>query len=81
MKTRMPKSPVFWPRRWLCARQQGAELPSEENQGLERQTNLPPSYLSSSNKGVYCSKKEEMGKTEMIKEKWNLGISEKRTHI
>ena len=62
MKTRMPKSPVFWPSRWLCARQQGAELPSEENQGLERQTNLPPSYLSSSNKGVYCSKKEEMGK-------------------
>ena len=42
--------------KWLRARGQGARVLCEGNQGTERQINPPPSYASSCNKGVYCSR-------------------------
>ena len=42
--------------KWLRARGQGARVLSEGNQGTERQINPPPSYASSCNKGIYCSR-------------------------
>ncbi|VCW97145.1 unnamed protein product [Gulo gulo] len=52
------KARPVWPSRWLCARGQGARVPSEENQSPERQINLPLFYLWSCKEGVDCLKKK-----------------------
>ena len=56
--THRVKTRPVWPSRRLCARGKRAQVLSQGDQGPDRQINPLPSYLSSSNKGVYCSKKK-----------------------
>ena len=53
------KTRPVWPSRQLHARGKRARVLSEEDQGRERQINPLPSCLSSSNKGIYCSKQNK----------------------
>ena len=68
------KTRPVWLSRWLCAGQQGAGVLSEENQGPEKQTNPPPSYLSSGDKGVSCSKKKKKKRLKLTPSKISIYI-------
>lgn len=99
----MPKSAIFWKSSSMLASSlqdqgtvaepcasyvlEGKKLEFWGKTRSEKQINPPSFYLSSSNKGAYCSKKgkegmkegRREGKREGKKEGWRARISENRT--